>query len=643
MTNGKSVSRRGFAAPALWVSGIALGLIGAAFAYPPIATTREDFFEPGTQPMTLTDDLVGATNCSFCHAEYSSDGGGQPPFDRWRTSLMAQAARDPVFHAALAIAESDAAFSGDSCLRCHSPVGWLNGHVSGPGQTDGSGLEGEDFEGVSCSICHRMVDPIYTPGVSPSEDQAILNALSPAALADPHSGSYVIDPKDRRRGPFDLQADWLNTPFNGWPNFHPFLKSDFHTESRLCASCHDVSLPHYTKQPNGSYTLNTLDEEGPEKHLQFPEQRTYSEWANSLFATGPVDLDGRFGGTRGEAVSSCQDCHMPGAAGAGCGIGDPPHRPAVPVHDFNGANTWVLRAIRDVYADSETYLDELAVDEAIARTLDMLGRASDLELSKSGSNLVARVVNYTGHKLPTGYPEGRRMWVNVKFLDAADRVIAERGVYDTVSATLVNAGADTKVYEALHGIDSTIAAATGLPEGPLFRLALVNKKYKDNRIPPMGFTNAAFDAVGAAPVPAGTYVDGQYWDDTSYAIPTGAKKAEVRVYYQTSTREYMEFLRDAFAPAAFPKGQLAYDLWVAHGKSTPALMDFETIEFNTCIADFNQADGVTADDIFFYLDAWFAQNGLTGPGNTADVNNDLVVNADDIFFYLDAWFAGCPD
>lgn len=235
------------------------------------------------------------------------------------------------------------------------------------------------------------------------------------------------------------------------------------------------------------------------------------------------------------------------------------------------------------------------------------------------------------------------MWVNVKFLDAADEVIAERGVYDTVSATLVDSGADTKVYEALHGIDSTIAAATGLPEGPLFRLALVNKKYKDNRIPPMGFTNAAFDAVGAAPVPAGTYVDGQYWDDTSYAIPTGAKKAEVRVYYQTSTREYMEFLRDAFAPAPFPKGQLAYDLWVTHGKSTPALMDFETIDLVECIADFNESGGVTADDIFAYLDAWFAQNGQSGAGHTADVNNDLVVSADDIFFFLDAWFAGCPN
>ena len=36
-----------------------------------------------------------------------------------------------------------------------------------------------------------------------------------------------------------------------------------------------------------------------------------------------------------------------------------------------------------------------------------------------------------------------------------------------------------------------MAAATGLPEGVNLHLALANKKYKDNRIPPRGFTNAA--------------------------------------------------------------------------------------------------------------------------------------------------------
>jgi hypothetical protein len=634
---------------ALWllVPVLAVAFIGIAVAYPPVPTTRVDFFEPGTQPMTLQQDLVDANTCSFCHAGFNP---ASAPFDRWRTSLMAQAARDPVFHAALAIAEHDAAFAGDTCWRCHSPVGWLRGHVAAPNPTDGSALAGDDLEGVSCSICHRMVNPVYAPGIAPSEDEMILAELSPPALADAHSGSYVIDPKDRRRGPFDLDTDWQDSAFGGWPNFHAYLQSPFHRQSALCASCHDVSLPHYTKQTDGSYALNTNNEAGPAKHLQFPEQRTYSEWANSLFATGPVELGGRFGGTRGTAVASCQDCHMPGVEGHGCGIADPPLRHVVPQHNFNGANTWVLRAIREIYPDPDTYLDEQGVDDAIARTHDMLAKASDLELYHSGNSLVTRIVNFTGHKLPTGYPEGRRMWINVRFLNAMGGLLAERGRYDDTTATLIAAGDDTKVYEAVHGIDSTIAGLTGLPEGPLFRLALVNKKYKDNRIPPMGFTNAAFAAAGAAPVPAGLYADGQYWDDTIFAIPSGATRAEVRVYYQTSTKEYMEFLRDAIPPApghtdpcepmGQTKGELAYCLWDSTGKSAPALMDVQVIDL-ACPADFDHSTVVDPDDLFSFLDAWFAQNGQSGTGLTADLTGDFAVDADDLFAFLDAWFAGC--
>ena len=58
-----------------------------------------------------------------------------------------------------------------------------------------------------------------------------------------------------------------------------------------------------------------------------------------------------------------------------------------------------------------------------------------------------------------------------------------------------------------------------------------------------------------------------------------------------------------------------------------------------CTADFNGTDGVTADDIFAFLDAWFAQNGQTGPGFSADFNGVDGVTADDIFAFLDAWFA----
>jgi hypothetical protein len=55
-----------------------------------------------------------------------------------------------------------------------------------------------------------------------------------------------------------------------------------------------------------------------------------------------------------------------------------------------------------------------------------------------------------------------------------------------------------------------------------------------------------------------------------------------------------------------------------------------------CYADFNKAGGVTIDDIFIYLNAWFASSEF------ANVGEPGAPNIDDIFIYLNAWFAGCP-
>lgn len=603
-----------------WLSALGLSVAAVALALPPVQTTPNDFFTPGTQPNSLTETLISANQCRFCHGDYNE---AQAPFDRWAASMMGQSARDPIFRAALAIANQDAANSGETCLRCHAPMGWLNGRSM---PSDGSALTGTDFEGVSCSVCHRMVDPEYAPGASPPADQAILAAISPAPLFDPHNGSYVIDPRDRRRGPFDLEADWQQTPFMGWPGFHEFLQSPFHRSSRMCATCHDVSSAHFTKQPDGSFALNELNQPGPPKHQQFPEQRTYSEWSKSLFAQGPIDLGGRFGGTR-DAVASCQDCHMPGIVGDGCAL-EPPERTKLPQHNFNGANSWVLRAVRSLYPDSETGLYTDSVEGSIARNIDMLRRASDLEVSKLGSDLNVRIINFTGHKLPTGYPEGRRMWINVKFLNAQGQTVVEHGAYDPVSADLDEAS--TKVYETKMGVDAAVSALTGVPAGPSFHLVLNNAIYKDNRIPPMGYNRVEFESVGAGHVPPDLYADGQYWDDTRFSIPAGAVRAEVRVYHQTTSRQYIEFLRDANSTNS--AGQTAYDLWEIFGKSAPVDLD-EAIVNIGCDCDWNQTGNLSIQDIFDFLGDWFAGN--------ADFNNDQVTTLQDLFDFLTCFFAGC--
>ena len=51
---------------------------------------------------------------------------------------------------------------------------------------------------------------------------------------------------------------------------------------------------------------------------------------------------------------------------------------------------------------------------------------------------------------------------------------------------------DLVVYEVKQGLTPELAAGTGLEAGPSFHFALNNTILLDNRIPPRGFTRAAF-------------------------------------------------------------------------------------------------------------------------------------------------------
>ena len=86
-----------------------------------------------------------------------------------------------------------------------------------------------------------------------------------------------------------------------------------------------------------------------------------------------------------------------------------------------------------------------------------------------------------------------------------------------------------------------------------------------------------FEAVQAGHFPRNQYADGQYWDDTIFGIPPLARRAEVRVFYQTTSKEYIDFLRTANTAPAPNAGTVAHDLWSEFGKSEPVQMDFGTL------------------------------------------------------------------
>jgi hypothetical protein len=513
-----------------------------------VPSTLRDMDLSGTQPFegAVLDDPSG---CGSCHGGYDPE---VEPWHGWSGSMMGQAARDPLFLACLAIAEQDAPSVGDLCIRCHSPGGWQEGRST---DTGGGLLTAKDRHGVQCDFCHRAVDHNYVPGTSPALDTLVLQTIVPLPLGYAN-GQFINDPAPYRRGPY---ADALAS--------HQFLESPFHRSSDICGICHDVSNPVFVKTGPGKYAPNGFDEEHPDMDLRnmFPIERTYSEWSRSEYAATGVYAP-QFAGNKPDGiVSTCQDCHMRDVVGAGCNEPGSPTRTDLPLHDFMGGNAF-LPDILPGFWPGET--DSLVLQDGKQRAIDMLRLAATLEATPTEYGVLVRVTNETAHKLPSGYPEGRRIWLNVRAVDGSGQTVFESGHYDFGTGELSH-DEQAKIYEIHPGLSPGLASALGLPAGSSFHFVLNDTIYEDNRIPPRGFTNAEFEAIQSPPV-AYSYADGAYWDDTPYNLPASAETVHVTLYYQTTTKEYVEFLRDENTTNS--AGDDLYAAWAAHGKGAPVAM-----------------------------------------------------------------------
>ncbi len=462
-------------------------------------------FLPGTQPHDLTSPTVSPTVCKGCHGGYAD----YSPYDTWKGSMMSFAAMDPLFLSLNAISNRDlegVVGVGDYCLRCHTPGPWLEGRSE---PVDGSALTDEDLEvGVTCDFCHRLVDPLSDEGRRFSRPDTNVYG----------NGQYVVSPFYERRGPYnDAQAP------------HDAVYSEFHSNSDICATCHDIYNPVYD--------------------LKTPVETTYSEWKYSAFSKEGIE---------------CQDCHMPVVKGYAAYAKNIKQRDDIYKHEFVGASTWMPDVLIWMYDLPDDRVAALKKTQVLAG--EMLKSAAKLELKKKDDKLVVNITNLAGHKLPTGYPEGKRMWINVKFFDASGNLISESGRYDAVAAELFK-DKEFKVYEAKPGLKDV----SGYPDGPSFHFALNNWIYKDNRIPPRGFTNAEFEA-SMAYIREAEYMDGQYWDITEYKIPARAVSANVTLRHQSVSKEFVTFLRDKNVGNhwdVFNAGQRMYEAWEVLGKSPP--------------------------------------------------------------------------
>jgi hypothetical protein len=524
-----------------------------------------DYTPHGTQP-GLTHQLLGSNGCEGCHA-----GGAGPsdatffPYDTWSGSMMANATRDPLFWAALDVANHDQPGVGDYCLRCHTPQGWYGGHVVkvGDGNTiDGSNGcklagsyadDGGDYSGETCHFCHRLVNqgPLAQPAYTQNAN---------AWLDDSDCGGAGAP---CRRGPYNYPG---GGPVSSPP--HPWAYSAYHTQSAQCGLCHNVSTPDTSAGP-----LKTLKNAlGADTGIAFPIERTFREWQLSDFAD-LIFRDGLGDARYTPALArarQCQDCHMPNStdpAAAACNLEDPGSRTGnLATHTLVGGNRWVPTILSGEYGVALGHTGAFTQTANAAQQM-LLGAAQVAITSgayvapTAGSPgslaLSVRVTNLSGHKLPTGYSEGRRMWLDVQVRDAANALVAESGAYDAASGVLTG-DPQVRIYEVLQGIWNGTACAVADGGGrALFHFVLNDCIAKDNRIPPLGFSGGA--DLETQPVLA-NYGSGarlNNYDDApySFALPAGTSlpvSVSATLYYQTASKPYIDFLRDEAIANSFP-------------------------------------------------------------------------------------------
>ena len=489
-----------------------------------------EIFLPGMQPKEAGIEFAKVQQCRMCHARTKNKDAD--PFVSWQSSIMSISAKDPIFRAALVIANQDIEGIGEFCLRCHAPRAWLEGRST---PTDGSALNMEDMYGISCTVCHSYIDPLS------DEAAKIIKDVPPGY----GNAMMVSDPQNVVRGPYGDGSGAMP---------HEVLKSQFHASSKLCGVCHNISNP-----------LLAEDVKKQPPYLFGHIQRTYSEWLLSDFAKR-----GREG--------SCQSCHYRPVEGGGQaskygGL----NRDYFVMHGPVGGSTWI-QDVAWLIRDGKD-MDRQSLDLGKQRAAQFLQEAASLDISfgKPGQATL-RITNKTGHKLPSGYEEGRRMWINAVFMDSTGKVLKEIGKYaekdDTIFGEPVKAPTlldpeETRVYEILFGISDAQAKKYSVKPGKSFHSVLNDTVLKDNRIPPEGFSNAAFLEHLSQPVGA-TYADGQYWDEFDLGLPEGCEKVVVRLMYESVSWEYLKFLAEENKTNDL--GKQLYDAWTKTGKCPPTVM-----------------------------------------------------------------------
>ena len=585
----------------LFVAGVG-GLATAVWAWTALPVSDDPLVRmPGTQPGQVS--LESPTRCLNCHAGYNQ--AVEPGFN-WKGSMMAQASRDFLFWSCMTVGAQDSIWAvgtpnaTDICNRMWDP----HFETTYAGTREGNDWLGYwDETNASGTPSQPAADETYAADSATAQSivrfdgsNFFTNNQPPADYTEAGSGQYYVSPDAGKRASFaDASAR------------HQMFYSRFHKSKYMCATCHDVSNPILANLGlSGLPDLGTgLITEQYSAANYFHVERTFSEFMLSAYGQqGGAATNPEFqaqGAPNITHAAKCQDCHMRDVVGAGADKRDAVLRPSEsiehpqsgqPLHDLTGGNVWVPTVLASAVTGSPNYdatNDSLLNQGPAVLTLDLTqGEGIDPNALLAGADrarqqlllaatiknvayngatgaLSFQVQNNSGHKLISGFPEGRRMFVNIRAY-AGGGLIYEANPYDPVAGTLKGltypylgqglpdpqplGTSEAYVDELVYEMKPSSNDLTG--EAKTFHFALATGRYKDNRIPPRGFDIGGAPERVAVPVWHGVedpnlFTSAEYsggYDEVSLTIPAGADSVVVSLYYQTTSREYIEFLRD---------------------------------------------------------------------------------------------------
>src|SRR3984893_3944322 len=339
--------------------------------------------------------------CVACHNGLTTPSGKDVSigFD-WRSSIMANSARDPYWQASVRREDLDhpeaRAVIEDGCADCHMPIARYEAKLQGrlgevfahlPFDADPKkNASAED--GVSCSVCHQI-------------------GTEKLGARESFNGGFVVDAPEAEEnhpeyGPFVIQPGQAHIMQTSTGGFRPAVASQIH-ESALCASCHTL----YTK---------SLSPDGKEIGV-FPEQMPFLEWQHSDYPE----------------KNSCQSCHMPQveeSAPIAAVLGEP--RQGMRQHTFVGANFFILSMLNSYRNDLSVTAMPAELTAEAERTREFLQTQAarvairNIEVGSGNLKVDVLVQNLSGHKLPTAFPS-RRAWLHLLVRDGEGKTVFESG------------------------------------------------------------------------------------------------------------------------------------------------------------------------------------------------------------------------